>query len=76
MRTWYDEKLGCNCCEPDCAEEWLKMVWAIGVDYDGCNTVDSLQDLVDELVDMAQKARDCLRKGYLFSANIEEEDFK
>ena len=28
----------------------LHLIWAIGVDYDGCNTVESLKELIDELV--------------------------
>ena len=38
----------------------------IGFDYDGCNTVESLKGLVDELIDMSKKARDCLHTGKLF----------
>ena len=26
------------------------LIWALGVDYDGCNTVESLKELIDELV--------------------------
>jgi len=71
MRFWIDEKTGCNMCEPDCCDEWLEFIWEIGVDYDGCNTVKSLRELVDELLEMNQKARDCLREGRLFPENVE-----
>ena len=30
------------------------LIWAIGVDYDGCNTVESLKSLIDELVSYTQ----------------------
>ena len=32
----------------------LHMIWAIGVDYDGCNRVESLKELIDELVSYTQ----------------------
>ena len=66
MRYWYDKEYKAITCEPNCADEWLWHIWAIGLDYDGCNTVESLKELVDELVDMALKARDCLHNGKLF----------
>lgn len=66
MRYWTDEKTGCRMCEPDCCDEWLSMIWMVGCDYDGCETVESLKGLVDELVEMSQKARDCLHDGALF----------
>lgn len=72
MRTWYDEQLGCSFCEPDCVDEWLKMIWTIGVDYDGCQTVECLKGLIDELVDMSKRARICLKNGLLFSKNAKE----
>lgn len=66
MIRWTDKETGIQMCEPDCAEEWLWSIWAIGCDYDGCNDVDSLKGLVDELVEMAQKGRECLRAGRIF----------
>lgn len=32
----------------------LHMIWAIGCDYDGCNRVESLKELIDELVSYTQ----------------------
>jgi DNA-directed RNA polymerase subunit RPC12/RpoP len=34
------------------------LIWAIGVDYDGCNTVESLKGLIDELVSYTQLPRE------------------
>lgn len=34
------------------------LIWAIGVDYDGCNTVESLKELIDELVSYTQLPRE------------------
>ena len=34
------------------------LIWAIGCDYDGCNTVDSLKELIDELVSYTQLPRE------------------
>lgn len=58
-------------CEPDCADEWLQMIWEVGVDYDGCASAQGLRELVNELVEMSQKARNCLRNGRIFP-NISE----
>lgn len=79
MRYWKDEETGTNMCEPDCVDEWLWHIWAIGVDYDGCHNVADLKSLVDELVDMANKARECLWTNQLFGVfgspdDKEEED--
>ena len=67
MRHWTDEETGITMCEPDCCDEWLEFIWMIGCDYDGCKSVEELKTLVDELVEMSQKARGCLHDGYLFS---------
>lgn len=45
---------------PNCIDEWLELINDIGFDYDGCNTVEGLKLLVDEIVDYANKARKCL----------------
>lgn len=52
---------------PNCTDEWLELINDIGFDYDGCNTVEGLKELVTELVDMATKARLCLHKGKYFN---------
>ena len=76
MQHWIDEQTGCNMCEPDCADEWLFDIWAIGCDYDGETTVKGLKRLVDELVGMANNARNCLWDGKLFGihGNPDEEE--
>lgn len=71
MRTWIDEETGTKWCEPDCADEWLFDIWAIGCDYDGENTVNGLKKLIDNLVEISQKARDCLWDGKLFGIHGE-----
>ena len=57
-------------CEPDSVDEWLRQIWAVGADYDGCYSINSLKELIDELVSMSQKARACLREGKLFSEKL------
>lgn len=71
MKYWIDEKSGCKMCEPHCVDEWLFNIWAIGCDYDGYNDVKNLKELIDELVEMSQKARDCLHDGKLFTEDTE-----
>ena len=34
---------------------YLDLIWQIGYDYDGLNKVESLKELIDELVDLAAK---------------------
>lgn len=70
-RGWIDEKSGCRMIEPDTVSEYLFMIWAVGYDYDGCGTVESLKALVDELVDYAKRAGKCLGEGRLFPAHNE-----
>ena len=76
MKHWIDEETGYKMCEPDCADEWLFDIWAIGCDYDGETTVKGLKRLVDELVGMANNARNCLCDGKLFGihGNPDEEE--
>ena len=66
MRRWIDEESGFWHCEPDSVDEYLWEIWAIGFDYDGCRTEESLKKLIDELVDLSQKARQCLWENKLF----------
>lgn len=40
-------------------DEWCQLIVDLGFDYDGCNTVESLKGLIDELVDYAHKAIIC-----------------
>ena len=71
MKSWYDKEFKGILCEPNCADEWLELLWDIGVGYDGCNTVESLKGLVDELLEMSTKARECLYDGKIFKDNEE-----
>ena len=32
----------------------LHLIWAIGVDYDGCSKIKSLKELIDEMVELTQ----------------------
>lgn len=66
MKFWTDEVSGTRIAESDCVDEWLFDIWAIGVDYDGYHTAEDLKKLIDELVEMANKARECLWDGKLF----------
>lgn len=73
MRYWYDKEFNGIVCEPNCVDEWLEMIWQVGIGYDGCDSVKSLKGLVDELIDMSQKARYCLEDGKLFVDKEESE---
>lgn len=66
MKYWYDKEFKGVICEPNCAEEWLGLICDIAVGYDGCTTVNSLEGLVDEMVEMTKKAYYCLYDGNIF----------
>lgn len=56
---------------PDSVEGWLEVVVMIACDYDGYNTVDGLKSLIDEIVEYANKARDCLKENKLYEVEDE-----
>ena len=41
----------------DKIDYYLDIIFGLGVDYDGCNTVESLKSLIDELVEYSSSAR-------------------
>ena len=74
MKYWNDKETGIRMCEPDCVDEWLFHIWAIACDYDGCSTVDEFKDLVDEIIEMSQHARNCLWDNKLFGIHGSPDD--
>ena len=66
MKYWYDKEFEGIICEPNCTEEWLGLICDVAIGYDGCTTVDSLEGLVDEMVEMTKKAYYCLYDGNIF----------
>lgn len=66
MKTWIDEQTGCKMCEADCVDEWLSDIYNIGYDYDRYRDAKNLMELIDELLEMVCKARNCLWQGKLF----------
>ena len=42
----------------DNKDDWCQLIADIGFDYDGCNTIESLKVLIDELVRYALNSRD------------------
>lgn len=71
MKYWIDKETGIPMCEPDCADEWLKFIWEVGVDYDGYRTPEGLMSLIDEIIEYSQNARQCLREGKIFSNEMD-----
>lgn len=59
----YKRELNGITAAPNCTEEYLDLIYDISVDYDGCNTVESLKELIDEMVDLTKKAKQCLKQG-------------
>jgi hypothetical protein len=48
------EELAAKQAEVSNLRQRLHWIWAIGVDYDGCDTVESLKELIDEMVELTQ----------------------
>ena len=66
MRQWIDKETGINFVEPTHAEEWLGMLREVAADYDGYRTPEGLMHLVDELVEYAEKAIECIHEGKIY----------
>lgn len=45
--------------ETEIMERYFELIIDLGFDYDGCNTVESLKELIDELVHYAKLGRAC-----------------
>lgn len=67
MVKWTDER-GNQWCDANSVDEFLHLIWAIGVDYDGNEgSLIGMEALVNKIVEMAQKARNCLYEGKLWA---------
>ena len=55
--------------------EYLKMIYSLGFDYDGYNTVESLKSLIDTLCDYAISAINNDDKAVIFGGKIDDLDF-
>ena len=61
----------------DNKDNWCQLIADIGFDYDGCNTIESLKGLIDELVRYALNSRDNYDyKEILKGDSLEEENKK
>ena len=68
MKEVYIEGIG-KCYDVDCVADCLSLIIDIGFDYDGCNSVDSLKSLVDELVEYARRGAEFLLEGKIQSVD-------
>lgn len=73
MKYWYDKEFKGVICEPDSADEWMEHIEDIAFDYDGCETIESLRGLIDEIIEITAKARICLIENKIFK-NVEEDN--
>lgn len=55
-------------------DKYLELIYFLGVDYDGWNTVESLKSLIDDLIDYAKKAGNNDDKAPIYSG-FNGEDF-
>jgi len=57
-------------CDPNTVDamiQQLEMICDVGFDYDGCESVDSLKNLVDDLVESATRGLQGIRPQYINS---------
>ena len=66
MKTWIDKETGIPDSKPDAVDEYLNMIFAIGVDCDGCYTVEKLKSIINEMVSLASDARVALEENRLY----------
>ena len=58
---------------PNCAVEYMYLIWAIGCDYDGYNDdAESLKQLIDEFVNYANEAITCCYEGKILPEKAED----
>jgi len=74
MKYSYNYKMDGVVCEPNCVEEILKEIIYIGTDYDGCGTMKSLENLVDEIVNYANRGLRFMGHNKITVEDVEEED--
>lgn len=67
MKYRYDKEFKGIVCTPDCASEWMEYICDIACGYDGCNTVESLKGLIDEMVEATSNAIICIDNGKVLS---------
>ena len=48
-------------------KKYLQIIFDLGYDYDGCNTVEGLKELIDELCRLAQLGRNIDDKIIIYS---------
>ena len=58
----------------DKIDHCLDMIYAIGFDYDGCEKPESLKELIDELVEYANRARRILHSNDQDHDYVKKED--
>lgn len=61
-----------ECLRNSSVDTLLHDIWKLGADYDGCRgNAEALEELIDELVFMAEIASENLHKGFLYDKESE-----
>lgn len=72
MKEYKDPRTGTIYQEPEYANEYLQQIYLLSIDYDGCHNVKDLKALIDEIVDLSNKAMDCLYEGKIINPKDKE----
>ena len=59
---------------PDNVADLLNLILSVGSDYDGCRSSEALMNLVDELLSIARKAKQCLYSDNIFPKSENDDE--
>lgn len=74
MKYFYDPSEKEVFCADNNAEECLRTIRLLALDYDGRNSADELKELIDEFSTIADTALDYLFMHRIFVEDTEDED--
>ena len=74
MIHWYNEEDDCISCKESNAYECFNFIWDIGFDYDGCETVEDLKGLIDDMVASAKDGMKFINEGKITDDDTYDED--
>lgn len=74
MIHWYDEENDYISCKESNAYECFHFIWSVGFDYDGCETVEDLKGLIDDIVASAKDGMKFINDGKITDDDTYDED--
>jgi hypothetical protein len=69
---WIDPSIDKMKREIEIKNRYMQMIVDLGIDYDGCNTIESLKSLIDELIRLARLGIENNDKEYIYTSGNNE----